>query len=90
MGSRPPYLPKRLPDKLRRIREILGVPTYEDMLRLLDLPNDRLQRNAIYYYETGKRVPGLDVLLRYSELSGVSVNDLIDDRVELSERLKTS
>jgi hypothetical protein len=60
---------------------------YEEMLRLLNLPNDRLQRNAIHYYETGKRVPGLDVLLRYSELSGLTIDQLADDRADLSKKL---
>lgn len=87
MGSKPPYKPKHLPGKLRRIREILGATTYEEMLRLLNLPNDRLQRNAIHYYETGKRVPGLDVLLKYSELSGLTINELVDDRIDFVKRL---
>lgn len=87
MGSKPPFRPKLLPAKLKAIREKLGAETYEDMLRLLDLPNESYQRNAIHYYETGKRVPGLDVLLRYSELSGLTINQLADDRIELSKKL---
>lgn len=87
MGSKPPFIPKLLPAKLKAIREKLGAETYEDMLRVLNVPHTRLQRNAIHYYETGKRVPGLDVLLRYSELSGITINDLVDDRVKLSKKL---
>lgn len=85
MGTNPQYRPKLLPEKLRRIREILGARTYDDMVILLDLP--RLRKNSILRFENGERVPGLDVLIRYSELSGLTINELVDDRIELSKRL---
>jgi hypothetical protein len=81
MGSKPQYRPKLLADKLRKIRIKLGEPTYDDMIVLLDVPETGLKKNAIHYYENGKKNPPLNVLLRYSELSKISVNDLIDDRV---------
>ena len=79
------FRPKFLPEKLRKIRQILGADTYAEMIRLLNVPEEHLQLNAILYYETGRRLPPLNVLLRYSELSGISINDLVDDRVELSD-----
>lgn len=81
MGSYPQYKPKFLPDKLRRIRMALGDLNYDQMIERLDIPDSRLKKNFILYYETGRNNPPLNVLLRYSELSKISVNDLIDDRV---------
>jgi len=81
MGSKPQYRPKLLADKLHKIRIKLGEPPYDDMIVLLDVPETGLKKNAIHYYENGKKNPPLNVLLRYSELSTISVNDLIDDRV---------
>lgn len=87
MGSKRAFRPKFLPEKLRKIRQMLRADTYAEMIRLLSVPEEHLQLNAILYYETGRRLPPLNVLLRYSELSGISVNDLIDDRVKLSDVL---
>jgi transcriptional regulator with XRE-family HTH domain len=42
---------------------------------------------AISQYESGKREPPLPVLLRYAELANVYVDALIDDRVDLPEKL---
>lgn len=75
------YKPKYLADKLHRIRIMLGEPTYDGMIELLNVPEAKLHKNAIYYFEAGHRNPPLNVLLRYAELSKISVNDLIDDRV---------
>jgi hypothetical protein len=38
-------------------------------------------------YETGTREPPLPVLLRYSNVSGVWVNSIIDDGMDIPERL---
>ena len=81
MGSYPQYKPKFLPDKLRRIRMALGDLNYDQMIEKLNIPDGRLKKNFILYYENGRNNPPLNVLLRYSELSKISVNDLIDDRV---------
>lgn len=81
MGSYPQYKPKFLPDKLRRIRMALGDLNYDQMIERLDIPDSRLKKNFILYYESGRNNPPLNVLLRYSELSKISVNDLIDDRI---------
>ena len=38
-------------------------------------------------FETGKREPSLIVLLRYARLSGVCVDTLIDDALDLPAKL---
>lgn len=83
------HIPKRLGTKLGKIRQSLGVKTYDEMVSRLDVEEIPLYRSTIYEYEAGKRVPPLIVLLRYAKLAGVSTDDLIDDLVNLPEHLLT-
>lgn len=80
-ASRP--TPKRLAEKLELIRKHLAIETFEEMAATLDMKEVSLYRSTIFEYERGKREPPLIVLLKYSELSGVTINDLVDDRVDL-------
>jgi hypothetical protein len=85
MGRRPKHSPKNLGEKLQQIRVALGYTSYGEMIEKLNLPEMNLYRASIHEYESNKRTPPLLVLLRYSELSGILINDLVDDRVELSD-----
>ena len=77
--------PKRLPEKLRQIRERLGL-SQNGLIRRMGF-EDVLVQASISGYESGTREPPLPVLLRYSEISGVWVNSIIDDDRDLPERL---
>jgi transcriptional regulator with XRE-family HTH domain len=83
MGRTSRHTPKRLAEKLCLVRKILGIRTLEEMATRLDIGEINLYRSTISEYEKGKREPPLIVLLRYSELSSISMNDLVDDRVDL-------
>lgn len=85
MGGAKRHLPKRLPAKLRLIREALG-HTQEEMIKRLGLEG-KVPRSYLSRFEAGEREPSLDVLLRYSELAGVWINALVDDAVDLPGRL---
>lgn len=82
-SSRPK--PKRLPEKLLRIRAALGV-SQNGMLRLLGLEEDLFQ-GSVSGYELGTREPPLSVLLAYARSAGVSTDVLIDDDLDLPEKL---
>jgi transcriptional regulator with XRE-family HTH domain len=56
------------------------------MLDHLDF-SDELFSSNISQYERGARVPSLPVLLAYARAANVSVEALIDDEVDLPERL---
>lgn len=84
MGLASRHSPKRLAQKLALIRTSLGVKTLEEMITRLNVTEINLYRSTIHEYEQGKRVPPLIVLLRYSELSGVTINEMVDDRVDLN------
>lgn len=83
MGRQPKHSPKNLGKKLEQVRNNLGITSYSEMIQRLNIPEINLYRASIHEYESNKRTPPLLVLLRYSELSGISINDLVDDRVSL-------
>ena len=85
MGKNPRRRQRRLPDKLRQIRERLELSQNEILLRM-GLGED-LTRNIISNYEHGHREPPLYVLLEYAHLAGLSTDVLIDDDLEVPKRL---
>jgi transcriptional regulator with XRE-family HTH domain len=85
MGGAKRQLPKRLPAKLRLIREALGY-TQEELIRRMGLEG-KVPRSYLSRFETGEREPSLDVLLKYSEVARVWINALVDDSVDLPDRL---
>lgn len=85
MGRVTRMKPKRLPEKLRQIRERLGL-SQNGLIRRLGFDGVLVQA-TISGYETGTREPPLPVLLRYSDVSGVWVNSIIDDGMDIPEQL---
>lgn len=83
MGRAPRPKPSHLSEKLLAIRTALGM-SQTQIWRALEVTADY---TAISQYESGKREPPLPVLLRYAELANVYVDALIDDRVDLPEKL---
>jgi transcriptional regulator with XRE-family HTH domain len=75
--------PNRLAEKLVQIRTALGL-SQNELIRQLEVD---LTQNRISEYETGKGEPPLPVLLRYARLAGVCVETLIDDDLDLPEKL---
>jgi transcriptional regulator with XRE-family HTH domain len=75
--------PKRLTEKLIRIRLALGL-SQNDLIKRLDVA---LTQNRISEYERGTGEPPLPVLLRYARLAGVCVDVLIDDDLDLPDKL---
>jgi transcriptional regulator with XRE-family HTH domain len=75
--------PKRLAEKLRAIREKLGISQSELLKRLG--AEDRMAYHRISEFESGKGEPSLIVLLEYARLVGVSTDVLIDDKLDLPD-----
>ncbi|MDT5156582.1 MAG: Helix-turn-helix domain [Acidobacteriota bacterium] len=84
MGNARPR-PQRLAEKLLLIRVMLGLSQTE-MLKRLDV-DDLIAYPQISRYETGTREPPLSILLRYARVANVYVDALIDDDLNLPERL---
>jgi len=85
MGQAARERPKRLGKKLRKIRTEFGL-SQNGMIRALGLA-ERLSQDKVSAYERGTREPSLLVLLRYARFAGVSMEELVDDKINLPDKL---
>jgi transcriptional regulator with XRE-family HTH domain len=84
MGSARPK-PERLAEKLRQIRVSLGLSQSEIHKRLGVEVSITFKR--ISDYELGKNEPPLMILLQYARVAGLHMEALVDDELNLPERL---
>jgi len=77
--------PHRLGEKLLIIRQALGL-SQNGILRRLGL-SDELSQAEWSAYERGVRVPSLPVVLLVAKLAGVWMDALVDDELDLPEKL---
>ena len=85
MGRSARERPKRLAEKLLQVRLKLDL-SQNQMLAKLDL-HDKRSRTAISGYELGTTEPSLLILLKYARLAGVAMEVLVNDELDLPERL---
>jgi transcriptional regulator with XRE-family HTH domain len=85
MGRSARPKPKRLPGKLLRIRETLGL-SQNEMLTRLGL-KEKLMRAAVSGYELGTIEPPLPVILQYARVAGICTDVLLDDELDLPAKL---
>jgi transcriptional regulator with XRE-family HTH domain len=88
MGRHPRRKQERLAEKLLRIRLSLGL-SQNEMLRHLGI-EEALYRTSISNYELGDREPPLYVLLSYARAANVFVDVLIDEELDLPEKIPAS
>jgi transcriptional regulator with XRE-family HTH domain len=83
MGNPRPK-PDHLGRKLRQIREAFGIsqPHMPARLGLHSMHPGRISE-----YERNEREPTLMTLLAYADLAGVHLEDIVNDRVELPDKL---
>jgi transcriptional regulator with XRE-family HTH domain len=86
MGRRKREEPKRLMWKLREIRLRLGL-SQEAMYEILKTQGASIHLGYVSLYEIGERTPSLLVVLAYAKAAGISTDLLIDDSVELPDKL---
>lgn len=85
MGKASRPKPIHLAEKLLRIRTSLGL-SQNEIVRRMGLA-DEFSRNYISAFELGTREPPLSVLLKYARAAGVWVDVLIDDELDLPQKL---
>lgn len=85
MGRKRREKPARLAEKLKHIRETLGLSQAE-MARLV-APRDRLTKSEISAYERGTHEPNLLTLLAYSEAANVFLEVLVRDDLDVPLQL---
>jgi len=71
--------PKRLAEKLLQIREALGLSQREMAERL----GNYRSRHHISKYERGRAIPFIEVLLAYSRLANIQIEQIVDDDIDL-------
>ena len=86
MGQSPRPRPKRLAAKLRQIRALLGL-TQEQMAEALRHIEAPPQPGHVSEFESGRREPSLLFLLAVARLAGVPMEVLVDDELDLPEKL---
>jgi len=84
MGKKARQRPERLGEKLRAIRDALGLSQTGMVKRLGD---EGIAPSQISEYETGKREPSLITLLQYARLANVYLDTLVDDELNLPAKL---
>lgn len=85
MGTKSRPKPKRLPEKLRAVRDALGI-SQTDMLKRLGI-EDTINYSRISEFELGKREPTLMILMEYSRIAGVHMEAFVDDALDLPNTL---
>ena len=75
----------RLAEKLRHIRNVLGL-SQNELIKRLGLVGVLYQSN-ISGYESGEREPPLPILLKYAQLAGVCLDALANDDLDLPAKL---
>jgi transcriptional regulator with XRE-family HTH domain len=85
MGRGPREKPKHLAEKLLAIRTMLGLSQTEMLKRLG--AEDRMAYHRISEFESGKGEPSLLILLAYAHAAGVCVDVLINDDLDLPEKM---
>jgi transcriptional regulator with XRE-family HTH domain len=85
MGRYARKRPARLAEKLLQIRTALGL-SQNEMIRRLGL-EEELTQSRISGYELGTREPSLITLLLFARVAGVIVDVLIDDELDLPEKI---
>lgn len=87
MGKANRPKPKYLAEKLLTIRQSIdGGLSQGEMLRRLGLENE-LERDRISKYERGTLEPPLYVLIRYSEVANLFLEAIVDDRLDLPDKI---
>lgn len=85
MGKQTRKRPERLAEKLFEIRNKLGL-SQNEMVRNLGLSHE-IERDYISKFERGTLEPTLRVLLQYARSANVYVDVLIDNDLDLPEKL---
>ncbi len=80
--------PERLTEKLIKIRNALGL-SQTGMLNQLGL-GETYFRSSVSSYERGASEPPLQILLQYARLSGVCLDVIVDDNLDLPKELPST
>ena len=86
-GHGKPERPKRLAEKLIKIRTKLGL-SQTGMADALEKHGVKAHRSYIARYELEHRVPGLLTVEAYAKIARVSMEQIVNDGLELPAKYK--
>ena len=75
--------PKRLAEKLLQIREALGLSQREMAEQLGERAGVQVTYKNVSKYERDKSTPYIEIVLAYARLANVTMNQIIDDDLDL-------
>lgn len=85
--EKPRQRPLRLAEKLRHVRTALGL-SQNEMIRRLGFEGELIQAHiSAYERQHENRIPPLGVVLQYARCAGVDMETLVDDDLDLPEKL---
>ena len=85
MGRKARMKPARLPEKLLQIRTELDL-SQSELLRRFGFEN-LIDYRRISEFERGDAEAPLPVLLKYAQIAGVHMEDIVDDELDLPRKL---
>jgi transcriptional regulator with XRE-family HTH domain len=85
MGTHSREKPSRLAEKLAQIRYSLAL-SQDGMIRRMGV-SEKITREDVSKYERGLREPSLLVLWEYARAAGVWLDVLVDDELDLPQKL---
>jgi len=84
MGNHRPRQ-QHLAKKLLTIRDVLGLSQIQ-LVKAMEI-DDQVTYHRISEYESGRREPSLWVLLAYARVAGVHLEVIVDDNLQLPNKL---
>ena len=88
MGKGPRQRPQNLARKLLAIRHALGFSQIQ-LVKAMGINGSTVYKR-ISEYESGRREPSLLVLLAYARVAGIHLEEIVDDKLELPDKLPGS
>lgn len=86
----PRQKPRRLAEKLLHIRKALNL-SQNEMISRLGFSEELIQAHiSAYERQHQNRVPPLGVVLQYARCAGVSMEMIVDDNLDLPDKLPAS
>ena len=85
MGKGPRQRPQNLARKLLAIRHALGFSQVQ-LVKAMGINGSTVYKR-ISEYESGRREPSLLVLLAYGRVAGIHLEEIVDDKLELPDKL---
>jgi transcriptional regulator with XRE-family HTH domain len=79
--------PERLAEKLVKIRAKLGL-SQSGMAAALERQGVKVRPSSVALYELGQRVPGVLTIRAYAKITGVPMDKIVDDELDLPAKYK--